>query len=426
MTTYVSQGPLSDEEADRYLTEARRVLGDITSGRWIEPGLAAGGGFASAGSTPRPIDQLQAAGLGWLESDFQRLQAVQDRMALRPAQIQAYADAWQKAADKISEISRMLSGCASEDTRTWCGVSGDRYRARAAGMAKALAAAATMATAKRAAAVAAAEVTADARRQVGEKLDSLAKWLISYLEKARAIHGGITVDDVTKAKEQIASCEPGIKDLESKLLDSIAELTATQYRSGRANPALLTDDMVPYLGAVGYWLSVLDRYLRGEPVWDALVPGRLRPLRPKPMQQLPVQQQQAKARGNPPGNPPGKPWPQRQNYPAGPKGDMDFGRDWHARMAELERAYEGKELVNGWKVTKVERALEGGNKRVDFMMINEKTKEIQIVDYYTGKSEPRSHIDKSWSYLREKEIEDLKKQGYKPLPPITGSPRNLQ
>ncbi|MEV4319459.1 hypothetical protein [Actinocrispum sp. NPDC049592] len=411
MTTYASQAPLTGDAAEQYLTEARRLLGDITSGKWIQPGLSAGGGFAAAQSTTKPVDRLRAAGLGWLEPDFRPLQEAQDRMALRPGQIQAYADAWDKAAAKISEVARMLGGCAPTDTKTWCGVSGDSYRARAAGMAQALEAASTMATAKRTAAVMAGEVTADARRQVGEILNTLVQDLISYLTVARSAHGGITAEDMAEAKNRIAAVAPRVSELETKLSNSMGELSATQYNSGQANPALLKDSMIPYLGGIGYWYSVLAWYLRGEPITDVLVPNRFRTSpQSAPMQPLPTQQQQGKA-----------PWPQRQNYPSGP----GFGRDWHNAMKELERAYEGKYLVNGWQVTKIERTL-GGTKRVDFMMVNAQRKEIQILDYYTGKSEPLSHLNKSWSYAKEPEIQALLKQGYTFREPITGFPGKLQ
>jgi hypothetical protein len=117
---------------------------------------------------------------------------------------------------------------------------------------------------------------------------------------------------------------------------------------------------------------------------------------------------------------PGRPGLSR-SPPPGPQ----YGTAFHNAIKDLERASEGKYLLNGWKVTKVERTM-GGTKRVDFMMVHEQRKEIQVVDYYTGQVEPRSHIDKSWSYKNEPEIQALIQQGYKFREPITGFPGKPQ
>jgi hypothetical protein len=204
-------------EADRYAEEALALLNSIKSGEWIPPGLTAGGGLAALDATMRPVDDLPRAGLDWLVPHVQPLQSVLDRLAGQAAVIQSFADAWQRAADKVEEIRDHLSRTSATDTAEWLGPAADAYRGRARELELALQSAAAVSAATGIVARQMGEVVADARRKVNELLTDLVQRLISYARQAIAAEGGVTPNVVSQCTNMINSYREPIAEIERKL-----------------------------------------------------------------------------------------------------------------------------------------------------------------------------------------------------------------
>lgn len=386
-------------DADSALAAAQQLLNDVTSGRWVTGRLKAGGPITPPmEEAAKPIHQLEAAGFGWFVPKVQPLQAAVDRMAVDARWAQTYIDTWQRTSDKINEIGKLLDQYSSSDTTKWQGLAALRYRDRAAEIATALEALDTVDKAKAEAAEELAQVASDAYRQSGQLLTSLVQQLISSLSLAQATSGGMTAQAMADATNLVSSCAARIADVERELIGSVNNLIEGTYTSGQINP-VVTDSQA--VGALGIWGQIYKAIA-------AAFGGKTDDELPEPIVPMTAGAAGITAAAK-------KKWPNRKDY----KSATGYGRDWHQAMAELERAHEGKYLINGWRVDKIERTL-GGKKRVDFMMVNDTTKEIQVVDYYTGKVEPRSHIDKSWSYQNEPYIQDLKAKGYTYRAPATG------
>jgi len=396
MTT--TEKPRAGAEAEAYLARAERLLQSVNGGGWISNGLNAGGGLAEDDQSTKPIQQLEAAGLGWLVEKVRPLQEVHDRMRLNVSAIRNFADAWQRTGEKIRAVAEQLAGCVQTDTKSWCGVAGDRYRARAAEMVPALQAAATLAAAKSAASIRMGEVTSDARRQVGELLTRLVGELISYVNQAMAAQGGLTTEIVSQATQMIDSYAKPIAEIEKKLTES-AENLLGQGASGRADQVITDDQAVGLLGTIGAIYKDIARWLNGQPNTELLEvspPGNRTPGTRPPSVTRPQQDRELT-----------RPWPRRADY----DNPTSYGRDKHNALAEIQRPFEGTQLKNGWEVSKVERTA-GGTKRVDVMYVNHDQKRVVVEDYVTGKLESVEHANKGWRYMYEPEMQVLRDQGY--------------
>lgn len=404
--TATTDKPRAGAEAEAYLATAKRLLQSLNDGSWIAGGLSAGGGLTEDDQSAKPIQQLEAAGLGWLVDKVRPLQEVHDRMRLNVSAIRTYADAWQRTGEKISSVADQLAGCVPSDTASWCGVAGDRYRDRAAEMVPALQAAATLAAAKSAASIRMGEVTSDARRQVGELLTRLVGELISYVGQAMAAQGGLTTEIVSQATQMVDSYAKPIAEIENKLAES-AENLLGPGASGRANQVITDDQAVGMLGTIGAIYKDLALWLSGKPNPDLLeisppgnrTPGARTPTvgRQHPEREATTPQQQELTR----------PWPRRSDY----DNPTSYGRDKHNALAEIQRPFEGTQLRNGWEVSKVERTA-GGTKRVDVMYVNHEQRRVVVEDYVTGRLESVEHANKGWRYMYEPEIQVLRDQGY--------------
>ncbi|MBP2327987.1 hypothetical protein JOF56_008372 [Kibdelosporangium banguiense] len=255
---------MTGAEADRYLNEAQQLVKNITSGRWIAGGLQAGGGMAALDDRARPVDQLNAAGLGWFAPQVQPLQDAYDRMAGSASAVQSFTDAWRRASDAVRAVSERLAGCAPTETAKWCDVAGDKYRARAAEIATALAGVAALCEAKSAAAVAMAEVVADTRKRIGELLAGLVRDLISSVGQARAVQGGLTVQIVADGSRMIDSYAAPIAALEQNLRDSVHNLIQLPGSDGRANQFITDQQAVDSAGWFGQVYQILIDILTNE------------------------------------------------------------------------------------------------------------------------------------------------------------------
>jgi hypothetical protein len=399
--------PRAGAEAEAYLARARRLLQSLNDGTWIAGGLGTGGGLTEDDRPTTPVQQLEAAGLGWLVDKVRPLQEVHDRMRLNVSAIRDYADAWQRTGEKIGSVAEQLAGCVPADTQSWCGVAGDRYRARAAGMVPALQAAATLAAAKSAASIRMGEVTSDARRQVGELLTRLVGELISYVNQAVAAQGGLTTEIVSQATQMIDSYATPVADIEKKLTES-AENLLGPGASGRAEQVITDDQAVGMLGTIGAIYKDLARWLNGRPLTDlpeVSAPGNRNPgARPPTVTRA---QRDHEATGPQQERELTRPWPRREDY----DNPTSYGRDKHNALAEIQRPFEGTRLRNGWEVSKVERTA-GGTKRVDVMYVNHEQRRVVVEDYVTGRLESVEHANKGWRYMYEPEIQVLRDQGY--------------
>lgn len=396
--TPTTEKPRAGAEAEAYLARAKRLLQSLNDGGWISNGLNAGGGLAEDDQSTKPIQQLEAAGLGWLVEKVRPLQEVHDRMRLNVSAIRNYADAWQRTGEKIRSVAEQLAGCVRTDTESWCGVAGDRYRARAAEMVPALQAAATLAAAKSAASIRMGEVTSDARRQVGELLTRLVGELISYVNQAMAAQGGLTTEIVSQATQMIDSYAKPVAEIEKKLSES-AENLLGPGASGRADQVITDDQAVGMLGTIGAIYKDLARWLNGQPITDlpeVSPPGNRTPGARPPSVTRPQREQELT-----------RPWPRRADY----DNPTSYGRDKHNALAEIQRPFEGTQLRNGWEVSKVERTA-GGTKRVDVMYVNHEQKRVVVEDYVTGRLESVEHANKGWRYMYEPEIQVFRDQGY--------------
>ncbi|MGB3438664.1 MAG: hypothetical protein WBA97_07900 [Actinophytocola sp.] len=404
--TPTTEKPRTGAEAEALLARAKRLLRSLDEGTWISNGLNAGGGLTEDDQATKPIQQLEAAGLGWLVEKVRPLQEVHDRMRLDVAAIRNYADAWQRTGEKISSVAEQLAGCVRTDTESWCGVAGDEYRARAAEMVPALQAAATLAAAKSAASIRMGEVTSDARRQVGELLTRLVGELISYVNQAVAAQGGITTEIVSQATQMIDSYAKPIADIEKKLNDS-AENLLGPGASGRADQVMTDDQALGMMGLFGAIYKDIARWLNGQPNTDlpevsppgGRIPGARTPSVKRSKDQ--------EVSGTPQERELTRPWPRREDY----DNPTSYGRDKHNALAEIQRPFEGTQLRNGWEVSKVERTA-GGTKRVDVMYVNHEQRRVVVEDYVTGRLESVEHANKGWRYMYEPEIQVLRDQGY--------------
>jgi hypothetical protein len=87
------------------------------------------------------------------------------------------------------------------------------------------------------------------------------------------------------------------------------------------------------------------------------------------------------------------------------------GHEVHEMLRRTEQPLEGQLLNRGWQIMGIERKF-GGDGRVDAAYVNHQTKQILVVDYFTGPVEPLSHAQKTHNYRNLPEIRALRRQGY--------------
>jgi hypothetical protein len=210
-------------EAQAFAEETKRLLDSIKTGEWVKPSIT-GGDLAALSATMQPIKELTSAGLDWLVPYVQPLQDVLDGMAGNAAVIQAFADAWQRAAAKVAEVRDQLARRAEAETSDWLGGAADRYRARARELAFALETAANVSEATGVVARQMGEAVAEARKQVNDLLTDLVHRLNSYAKQAIAVEGGVTPNVLAQCTSMIDSYRAPISAIAQRLeqtLDSI-------------------------------------------------------------------------------------------------------------------------------------------------------------------------------------------------------------
>ncbi|MFL6144411.1 MAG: WXG100 family type VII secretion target [Labedaea sp.] len=242
----------TDTEAGRLAAESIELLNSIRDGSWVE-GQRTGGGLAALDATMRPIDELASANLGWLTTHVQPLQSVLDRMAGQAAVIQSYADAWERAANKIAEIREQLRRRAEAETSDWHGLAGDGYRGRARELTSALEVAANVAWGTGIFTKQQGEVIAAARLETNRLLTDLVRRLISYAHQAIAIEGGVTPNVVAQCTSMIDTYQGPISAIEQRLEQTMSSIqpptipSAPPYTTGQK----IADGVGTFVGAAG-------------------------------------------------------------------------------------------------------------------------------------------------------------------------------
>jgi hypothetical protein len=98
----------------------------------------------------------------------------------------------------------------------------------------------------------------------------------------------------------------------------------------------------------------------------------------------------------------------RRRRPVPPRRGAQIHRD----LARAERPFEGQLLSNGYRIAGVERRF-GGTGRPDVVYINDRTRHILIIDYYTGPVEPPAHRARVQGYRNLPDIQALRARGYR-------------
>ncbi|HEX6344241.1 hypothetical protein [Umezawaea sp.] len=201
------------------------LAGTISGGGWVAGGLGGSGSTAALDATVRPVDALAAAGLGFLTSHVQPLQDVCDRMAGKAEVVRTFADTWQQVATRVEEVRERLVRSSATDTAQWGGAAGDRYRARTAEIASALAQVVALALAGSAATTAVGTAVAGGRQQAGDLLTDLVQRLISFALQAIAVEGGITSTVLAESTGMISSYRAPISAVEQRVRQTITNVT---------------------------------------------------------------------------------------------------------------------------------------------------------------------------------------------------------
>jgi hypothetical protein len=259
----VTTPPATD--AERFAQETRALLGAISTGTWVPPGLNAGGDLSALDPPYRPVNQLIGAGLGWLVPHVQPLQSVLDRLAGQAAAIQTFADTWREAAEKIEEVRSQFQARVRTETQAWFGLAGRGYRSRARELTAALDGAAQLAMATGVLAMQLGEVVADARRQVNELLTDLVQRLISYATQAVAAQGGtVTPEVVAQCTQMINSYSGPIAEIERKLEQAMATIRPPTLPTppGPSTFRILVDALGDVLNTIGGGFVLLGGIFR--------------------------------------------------------------------------------------------------------------------------------------------------------------------
>lgn len=237
--------------ATREADEAVALATEAGKGTWragIQPAQ-----LSALDSTMRPIDRLDAAGLGALTHLFQRSQGVIDRMTGKAATIRAFAEAWQRAATEMDEARTNFDRTLRTDTSSWAGEAVGAWRNRAAEYLQAMRGSAAAAKATAAVATAMGETVAGARqnaaRIVGDVVDA-----VINMARAYSSTQGSTTELLVRAARMTQGLETQVAGIQSDVVNSIAQFQSSS--SGRLQ------DLWKRLGV---WFGALPRGMTAKP-----------------------------------------------------------------------------------------------------------------------------------------------------------------
>ncbi|GAB2965147.1 DUF6531 domain-containing protein [Amycolatopsis acidiphila] len=112
------------------LDDAAGVYDGVSSGSWVEGGIAAlGTGLDLLTMAMNPVGTLISYGLNWLIEHVKPLQDALNQLAGDADQIAAYARTWQNVGAAVQKAAKDLATTVEKDTANWRGDAADAYRA---------------------------------------------------------------------------------------------------------------------------------------------------------------------------------------------------------------------------------------------------------------------------------------------------------
>src|SRR2546426_2691297 len=112
------------------IDDAAGVYDGISSGSWVEGGIAAlGTGLDVLSMAMNPVGTLISYGLNWLIEHVKPLQNALSQLAGDADQIAAYSATWKNVGQAVQKAAQDLAGTVEKDTANWAGQAADAYRA---------------------------------------------------------------------------------------------------------------------------------------------------------------------------------------------------------------------------------------------------------------------------------------------------------
>lgn len=201
----------------------------VTSGSWVEGGLAlAGTGLETLGLAIDPLGTLAAYGVGWLMEHVQPLSDALDWLAGDPDAIASFAATWRNVGQAVSGAGEDFAAQVASGTATWTGQAGDGYRAFAQGQIEQIStagrAAETVAAIVEGAGVLVAVVREIVRDLVAECVATLIVRIPQWLAEEGATLGLATPHVVASAVTLISKWVARIGEMITKLIRSLDNL----------------------------------------------------------------------------------------------------------------------------------------------------------------------------------------------------------
>ncbi len=114
------------------LTDVSSLEKDISSGSWIQAGMAGMKVVSDVGQImANPIGAVTSFGLNFLVQHVKPLQEAVGWLVGNPGQVSAYGGSWQSVAQSVTQIGSTFASSVSKDTANWTGQAADNYRAYA-------------------------------------------------------------------------------------------------------------------------------------------------------------------------------------------------------------------------------------------------------------------------------------------------------
>ncbi|WP_394618133.1 hypothetical protein JNUCC0626_03235 [Lentzea sp. JNUCC 0626] len=111
------------------LTELRTTTNAITTDQWLSADLAATprAPMSELGTTGKPLQALDSAGVGFLTSMISFLEEPLDQLSGNPGNVQQGAGEFQSAGKAATTLAEEYGAKKGEDTDSWSGASAEEY-----------------------------------------------------------------------------------------------------------------------------------------------------------------------------------------------------------------------------------------------------------------------------------------------------------
>jgi uncharacterized protein YukE len=111
------------------LTDVTSLEKDISSGSWIQAGLAGMKVVSDVGQImANPVGAVTSFGLNFLVQHVKPLQDAVGWLVGTPGQVSSYGSSWLSIGQSVGNISNSLSSTVRKDTANWTGAAADSYR----------------------------------------------------------------------------------------------------------------------------------------------------------------------------------------------------------------------------------------------------------------------------------------------------------